>query len=203
MWQWNDCFLRIYGTLSSICLNRHLASGLKLKCFSWVLSADQCSVSKLIMGVADAACDRQMDGLSHTSADFVVSFWKTIAHCTSPLTTQRLSHIHSMCNRETDGSALIAACRRCFYAHIVYACAWVPVTARACGREVVARSSVCHINRELQMLPLLLLCDIPIHFDAGPSSVYTNIKKNTRVHIASDSWSLIKSLAFVIIQNWL
>lgn len=70
------------------------------------------------MGVADAACDRQMDGLSHTSADFVVSFWETIAHCTSPLTTQRLSHIRSMCNRETDGSALIAACRRCFYAHI-------------------------------------------------------------------------------------
>lgn len=199
MWQWNDCFLTIYGTLSSICLNRHLASGLKLKCLSWVLSADQCSVSKLITGVADAACDRQMDGLSHTSADFVVSFWKTIAHCTSPLTTQRLSHIHSMCNRDRWFCSYRRMPPMFLCTHKVYACAWVPVTAHACGREVVARSSVCHINRELQMLPLLLLCDIPIHFDAGPSSVYTN----TRVHIASDSWSLIKSLAFVIIQNWL
>ena len=60
---------------------------------------------------------------------------------------------------------------------------------------------VCHINRELQMLPLLLLCDIPIHFDAQPSSAHANIKTHTC--IAYDSWSLIKSLAFVIIENWL
>lgn len=45
------------------------------------------------------------------------------------------------------------------------------------------RSGVCHINSELerQMFPLLLLCDIPIHFDAGPSSVHENIK-HTHTH---------------------
>lgn len=42
-----------------------------------------------------------------------------------------------------------------------------------------------------------LFCDILIHFDAGPSSVHTNRK--TRALVASNSWSLIKSLAFVII----
>lgn len=63
---------------------------------------------KLISGARDAACDRQMDGLSHTSPDFIVLFWQTIAHCTSPLTTQHHSHIQAMCNGETDGSALIS-----------------------------------------------------------------------------------------------
>lgn len=71
-----------------------------------------------------------------------------------------------------------------------------------CAGNAAVCPGVCHINRELQMLPLLLFCDISIHFDAGPSSAHTNIKK-TRAHVASDSWSLIKSLAFVIIQNWL
>lgn len=75
------------------------------------------------------------------------------------------------------------------------------MSVHTCAGTAVACPGVCHINREpeLQMLPLLLLCDIQIHFDAGPSSAHTNIK----THVASDSWSLIKSLAFVIIQNWL
>lgn len=82
--------------------------------------------------------------------------------------------------------------------HKHWVCTWV------CTCNAVVCPGVRHINSELelQMLPLLLLCDIPIHFDAGPSSAHTNIK-NTRAHVASDSWSLIKSLAFVIIQNWL
>lgn len=127
------------------------------------------------MGAADAACDRRMDGLSHTSADFVVLFWKTMAHRMSPLTTQWLLHIHAMCNRETDGPALIAACQRCSSVRInsvsVHGCAY------DCACMCAGSARVHRINRELQMLPSLLLCDIPIHFDEEPSSVYTNIKK--------------------------
>lgn len=52
------------------------------------------------------------------------------------------------------------------------------------------------------MLPLLLLCDIPIHFEAGSSSLLANMK--TRAHTwLQAAGSLIKSIAFLIIQNWL
>lgn len=84
---------------------------------------------KLISNVGDTACDRRMDGLSHTSPDFIVLFWQTMAHRTSPLTTQH--YIQAMCNRETDGSALISTCWQCFSSHIntgsVHGCAhlWV------------------------------------------------------------------------------
>lgn len=54
-------------------------------------------------------------------------------------------------------------------------------------------SDSCHINR-LQMVPFLLLYDMLIHFDAGPSSTPTDMKT-----VAPDSWSLIKSPAFLII----
>ncbi len=71
---------------------------------------------------ADQWCRRccvwQTDGLSHTSPDFAVLFWQTIAHCTSPLTTQHHSHIQATCNRETDGCALISACWQSFSLHI-------------------------------------------------------------------------------------
>lgn len=99
--------------------------------------------------------------LSHTSPDFIMFFWLTIAHCTSPLTTQHHSHIQAMCNTETDGSALISARRQCLSFHIntesEYGC--VSLSVHACEGNAVACPGERHINRELelQMLPLLLL----------------------------------------------
>lgn len=51
------------------------------------------------------------------------------------------------------------------------------------------------------MLELVLFCDFLIRFDAESSSTHTDMKTHTCV--SSDSCSLIKSLAFEIIQNWL
>lgn len=49
------------------------------------------------------------DGRSRTSPGFIVLSWQTAAHCTSPLTAQRLSHIRATCSGEADGSAFISA----------------------------------------------------------------------------------------------
>lgn len=202
MQQWDDCFFSYLWNF-----NQHLIKSASCVWFTVKQMLQSFIKSGSVVWETVCVCDRRMDGLSHTSPDFIVIL-QIIAHCMSPLTTQHRSHIQAMCNRETDGSTLITACWQRFSSQInIGVCAWVCTSAsvHACAGNAVVCPGVRHVNRELefQMLPLLLICDIAIHFDAGPSSAYTNTQKHTRTHVTSDSWSLIKSLAFVIIQNWL
>lgn len=92
------------------------------------------------------------------------------------------------------------------FTHKHLVCTWVcmPASVLACPGNAVVCPGVRHINRELepQMLPLLLLLWYSDSLWCG-ALISAHKHKNTRAHVASDSWSLIKSLAFVIIQNWL
>lgn len=161
--------------------NQHLIKSASCAAHSWTNFEAEFH-QKPISGAGDAECDRQMDGLSHTSPDFIVLFWQTIAHRTSPLTTQHRSHTMPCLIEGTDGSALISACWQGFSLHINTGSAHGCVRLWVCMHVQLVCPAAHHItgNPSFRCCPLLLLCDILIHFDAGPSSAQSNIKTHAR-----------------------
>lgn len=124
----------------------------------------------------------------------------------SPLTTQHSSHIQAMCNKETDGSALIAACRQRFSLLINIGSVHGCVRLRVCMhvhemQQCVLVCAILTVNWSFRCCHRCSSVILRFTLMWGPHQ-HTQTRK-TRAYVASDSLSLIKSLAFVIIQNWL